>query len=232
LLFDEAPKGLLEKVEQVVRLVRSKGVGIFFITQNPVDIPEEVAGQLGNRVQHALRAFTPKDERAIRAAADTFRRNPGVDVATAITELKTGEALVSVLDDKGAPTPVERTMIRPPRSRLGPLTGEERGIIRSTSSIGTKYDTAVDRESAEEILTSRAQKAAEAAALAQAAEDAAKAQVAAQREQARVDREARQNPGVIEGITRQFGRTVQRQVINRMAGQLVRGILGGLFRGR
>ncbi|MGE0179511.1 MAG: helicase HerA-like domain-containing protein [Sphingomonas sp.] len=239
LLFDDAPKGLLEKVEQVVRLVRSKGVGIYFVTQNPIDIPEEVAGQLGNRVQHALRAYTPKDERAIRAAADTFRTNPNVDVAAAITELKTGEALVSVLDDKGAPTPVERTMIRPPRSRLGTLTPEERGVIRSTSPIGTKYDTTVDRESAHEILTGRAAAAAAAAAQAQAAQDAAKAQeqverdrIRAQREQERQEREARRNPGMVEDITRQLGRTVQRTLVNRVAGQLVRGILGGLFRGR
>jgi DNA helicase HerA-like ATPase len=239
LLFDDAPKGLLEKVEQVVRLVRSKGVGIYFITQNPVDIPENVAGQLGNRVQHALRAYTPKDERAIRAAADTFRTNPNVDVATAITELRTGEALVSVLDEKGAPTPVERTLIRPPRSRVGPLTAEERTIIRSTSPVGTKYDTVIDRESAEEILTGRANAAAAAAAQAQAQADAAKAQEAAereriraQREQERQEREARRNPGMVEDITRQLGRSVQRSLVNRVAGQLVRGILGGLFRGR
>lgn len=239
LLFEDAPKGLLEKVEQVVRLVRSKGVGIYFITQNPVDIPENVAGQLGNRVQHALRSYTPKDERAIRAAADTFRTNPDVDVAVAITELKTGEALVSVLDEKGAPTPVERTLIRPPRSRVGPLNAEERTIIRLTSAVGTKYDTPIDRESAEEILTGRAQKATEAAAQAQATADAAKAQqqaqreqIQAQREQERQEREARRNPGMVEDITRQLGRSVQRSLINRVAGQLVRGILGGLFRGR
>jgi DNA helicase HerA-like ATPase len=122
LLFEDAPAALQEKIEQVVRLIRSKGVGIYFVTQNPLDIPDDVAGQLGNRVQHALRAFTPKDQRAVRAAAETFRVNPGLDVASAITELKTGEALVSVLDAKGAPTPVERTLIAPPRSRAGPIT--------------------------------------------------------------------------------------------------------------
>src|SRR5437868_3571070 len=147
LLFDEAPKALLEKIEQVVRLIRSEGVGVYFVTQNPLDVPESVLGQLGNRVQHARRSYTPKDERAIRAAADTFRTNPAVDVATAITELKTGEALVSVLDDKGAPTPVERTLVRPPCSRIGPLTAQERTVIRSMSPIGTKYDAVVDRES-------------------------------------------------------------------------------------
>jgi uncharacterized protein len=232
LLFDEAPKALLEKIEQVVRLIRSKGVGVYFITQNPVDVPEDVAGQLGNRVQHALRSYTPKDERAIRAAADTFRTNPGVDVATVITELKTGEALVSVLDDKGAPTPVERTLVRPPCSRVGPLTVQERTIIRSTSPIGTKYDTVVDRESAHEILTARAQVAHDAAAQAQAQADAAKAAQAQAKEQARIEREQRANPSFTEQVTRQLGRSVQRSLINRVAGGLVRGLLGGLFRGR
>ncbi len=124
LLFDDAPKALAEKVEQVVRLIRSKGVGVFFVTQNPADIPDDVAGQLGNKVQHALRAFTPKDRRAIKGAADTFRSNPDLDVAEAITELKVGEALVSTLDEDGAPTVVQRTLIKPPRSRLGPVSEE------------------------------------------------------------------------------------------------------------
>jgi DNA helicase HerA-like ATPase len=232
LLFDEAPKALLEKIEQVVRLIRSKGVGVYFITQNPVDVPEDVAGQLGNRVQHALRSYTPKDERAIRAAADTFRTNPGVDVATAITELKTGEALVSVLDDKGAPTPVERTLVRPPCSRVGPITAQERAIIRSISPIGTKYDVMIDRESAHEILTARAQVAANAAAQAQAQADATKAAEAQAKEQARAEREARANPSFTEQITRQLGKSVQRSLVNRVGGAIVRGIFGNLFRGR
>src|SRR6218665_2253377 len=222
LLFDEAPKALLEKIEQVVRLIRSKGVGVYFITQNPVDIPENVAGQLGNRVQHALRSYTPKDERAIRAAADTFRTNPNVDVATAITELKTGEALVSVLDEKGAPTPVERTLVRPPCSRVGPLTPQERTIIRSISPIGTKYDTPIDRESAHEILTARAGQAAEAAAASQAQADAAKAAQAQAKEQARIEREQRANPGFAEQVTRQLGKSVQRGIINRVGSAIVR----------
>ena len=225
LLFDDAPQGLIEKVEQVARLVRSKGVGVYFVTQNPVDVPEDVAGQLGNRVQHALRAFTPKDERAIRAAADTFRANPNVDVATAITELRTGEALVSLLDAEGAPTPVERTLIRPPRSRLGPLSDEERAAIRATSPVGEKYDALLDRESAHEILKARGEQAAAAAAQAKAAADAAKAAEAAERER-------RRNPPLHEEMARQLGRSVQRQLVNRIAGQLVRGVLGGLFRRR
>jgi len=156
LLFDDAPRALVEKIEQVVRLIRSKGVGVYFVTQNPIDIPEEVAGQLGNRVQHALRAFTPRDQKAVKAAAETFRVNPDLDVATVITELKVGEALVSVLDDEGAPSVVQRTLIAPPRSRLGPVEAKERAIIRSVSPVDGKYDSAVDRESAEEVLAKKA----------------------------------------------------------------------------
>ena len=163
LLFDDVPKALEEKIEQVVRLIRSKGVGVYFVTQNPVDIPEEVAGQLGNRVQHALRAFTPKDQRAIKAAAETFRINPDLDVAEAITELRVGEALVSTLLEDGAPSIVERTLIKPPRSRLGPVSKKERAIIQSVSPFDGKYDEAVDRESAEEVLLAKANDAAETA---------------------------------------------------------------------
>ena len=163
LLFDDAPQALFDKVEQVVRLIRSKGVGVYFITQNPVDIPEKIAGQLGNRVQHALRAFTPRDQRAIRAMADTFRVNPALDVAAVITQLKVGEALVSMLDDDGAPTVVQRTLIAPPRSRLGPVTEQERAIIQSASPFGDKYDTPVNRESAAEVLAQKAHDAVAAA---------------------------------------------------------------------
>jgi len=161
LLFDDAPGALLEKIEQVVRLIRSKGVGVYFVTQNPIDIPEEVAGQLGNRVQHALRAFTPRDQRAIRAAAETFRINPALDVEAAITELKTGEALVSTLMEDGAPSIVQRTLIKPPRSRLGPLDAKERAIIQSISPFAGKYEVRVDRESAEEVLDQKVQDAVE-----------------------------------------------------------------------
>ena len=164
LLFDDAPKALQDTIERVVRLIRSKGVGVYFVTQNPIDIPEEIAGQLGNRVQHALRAFTPKDKRAIKAAAETFRINPDLDVEAAITELKVGEALVSTLDDDGAPTIVQRTLIKPPRSRLGPVTPKERAIIQSVSPHQGVYDERIDRESAEELL---AAKAADAAATAE-----------------------------------------------------------------
>lgn len=163
LLFDDAPKALEDKIEQVVRLIRSKGVGVFFVTQNPIDIPAEVAGQLGNRVQHALRAFTPKDKKAIKAAADTFRINPDLDVEEAITELKVGEALVSTLLDDGAPSIVQRTLIKPPRSRLGPITAKERAIIKSISPVEGKYDVEIDRESAAEVLLAKATDAVETA---------------------------------------------------------------------
>jgi hypothetical protein len=175
LLFDDAPKALQDTIENVVRLIRSKGVGVFFVTQNPIDIPEEVAGQLGNRVQHALRAFTPRDQRAIKAAAETFRINPKLDVESAITELKVGEALVSTLDEDGAPTIVERTLIKPPRSRLGPVTPKERAIIQSVSPLDGKYDTRVDRESAAEAL---AVKAADAAATAEEVAEKGREEVA------------------------------------------------------
>ena len=147
-----------------MRLIRSKGVGVYFITQNPIDIPDTVAGQLGNRVQHKLNAFTPRDQTAVQAAAETFRANPGVDVATAITELKVGEALVSLLQPDGAPSPVQRTLIKPPGSRVGPVTPVERGVLIQTDAIGDKYDTLIDRESAEELLAAKSAEATAAAA--------------------------------------------------------------------
>jgi uncharacterized protein len=163
LLFDGVPEALEDKIEQVVRLVRSKGVGVYFITQNPIDIPERIAGQLGNRVQHALRAFTPRDQRAIRAAAETFRINPALDVEQAITELRVGEALVSTLQPDGAPAVVQRTLIAPPRSRLGPVSAGERAVIVGASPYADKYDQAVNRESAGEVLARKAADAAETA---------------------------------------------------------------------
>jgi DNA helicase HerA-like ATPase len=156
LLFDDAPKALEDKIEQVVRLIRSKGVGVYFVTQNPLDVPETVLGQLGNRVQHALRAFTPRDQKAVRSAAETFRSSPGLDVTKAITELGVGEALVSVLDAKGSPTPVERALIFPPHSRLTPLTPDERAGIIKASVLYGHYEKTIDRESAYEMLKARA----------------------------------------------------------------------------
>jgi DNA helicase HerA-like ATPase len=155
LLFDDAPKALLSRIEQVVRLIRSKGVGIYFITQNPLDVPETVLGQLGNRVQHALRAFTPRDQKAVKVAAETFRPNKAFNAAQVITELGVGEALLSFLDDKGVPFPVERCFIAPPQGRIGPATPEERAAMMAASPLGAKYDKVIDRESAYEKLTGR-----------------------------------------------------------------------------
>jgi len=157
LLFNEAPRALVERVEQVVRLIRSKGVGVYFITQNPLDVPENVLAQLGNRVQHALRAYTPREQKAVKTAADTFRPNPDFDCATAITQLGTGEALVSTLEAKGIPSMVQRTLIRPPASRLGPISPQERAKLIAESPVAGQYDTPIDRESAFEVLQKKAQ---------------------------------------------------------------------------
>lgn len=156
LLFDDAPKELLDKIEQVVRLIRSKGVGVYFVSQNPLDVPDTVLGQLGHRVQHALRAFTPRDQKAVKAAAETFRANPGLDVEQAITELGVGEGLISVLDAKGAPTPVERAFVYPPQSKIGPITPDEQKKVIESSVLFGHYEKMVDRESAYERLTQKA----------------------------------------------------------------------------
>ncbi|MDZ4138953.1 MAG: helicase HerA-like domain-containing protein [Erythrobacter sp.] len=251
LLFDDAPKALMDKIEQVVRLIRSKGVGVFFVTQNPIDIPEKVAGQLGNRAQHALRAFTPRDQRAIRAAAETFRVNPNLDVETAITELKVGEALVSTLDEKGAPTIVQRTLIKPPRSRLGPVTPKERAIIQSVSPLDGKYDTLIDRESAEEVI---AAKAADAAATAAEVEERGEADVRGQPRKSPnlwgkamsrgakvamggaagmaaskiLGKKSRSNP-VASGVTSAVG-SIATDLAGPIVGRFVRNLIGGLMR--
>jgi len=155
LLFNDAPKALMDKIEQVVRLIRSKGIGVYFVTQNPIDVPDRVLGQLGNRVQHALRAFTPRDQKAVAAAAQTFRPNPKLDTAKVIMELGKGEALVSFLEGNGTPAMVERVMIRPPSARIGPITPDERKAITDASPVKGKYDTAIDAESAYELLQKR-----------------------------------------------------------------------------
>src|SRR5438445_3274412 len=155
LLFNDAPKALMDRIEQVVRLIRSKGVGVYFVTQNPIDVPDRVLGQLGNRVQHALRAFTPRDQKAVAAAAQTFRPNPKLDTAKVIMELGKGEALVSFLEGNGTPAIVERVLIRPPSARIGPVSPEERKAIMDNSPVKGKYDTAIDAESAYEILQKR-----------------------------------------------------------------------------
>ena len=212
LLFEDAPRALVDKVEQVVRLIRSKGVGVYFVTQNPLDVPDAVLGQLGHRVQHALRAFTPRDQRAVKSAATTFRQSPGLDVEKAITELAVGEALVSFLDEKGAPVPVQRALVHPPRSRLAPLTAEERAGVVRASPIAGHYEQAVDRESAYEKLQQRAQ-APPPAAPAGRGQPAGAAEVA-------TDMLSAMAKSAVRAAGTQIGR------------QIMRGVLGSIFGGR
>jgi len=242
LLFEDAPRALIEKVEQVVRLIRSKGIGVYFITQNPSDIPDKIAGQLGNRVQHALRAFTPRDQAAVRSAAETFRPNREVDVASAISELRVGEALVSFLQVDGSPAPVERVLIKAPASRVGPLTEEERRILVQSDEIGERYDTVVDRDSAQELLAAKAGEAVAAASEAKAQTEAARQAAGQAKEQARLDRQrmrqeeaARREaarPSTFEKALQSATRAAASSVGRQIGNQLLRGLLGGLFRGR
>ncbi|MGQ2906403.1 MAG: helicase HerA-like C-terminal domain-containing protein [Aliihoeflea sp.] len=239
LLFSDAPKVLVERVEQVVRLIRSKGVGVYFVTQNPLDVPETVLAQLGNRVQHALRAYTPREQKAVKTAAETFRPNPDFDCADAITQLGTGEALVSTLAEKGVPSMVQRTLIRPPSSRLGPLTPDERRQVIAQSPVAGQYDTTVDRESAYEMLAKQAE------AKARAEEDQ-RAREAAQKEEAArgrwtlpdMDGDGRREraPAKPRASNRQTVaeaamKSVVRSVGSSVGRALVRGILGSLKKG-
>ena len=212
LLFDNAPKVLLDKVEQVVRLIRSKGVGVYFVTQNPADVPDSVLGQLGNRVQHALRAYTPKDQKAVRVAAQTFRPNAKMDTEQAITELGVGEALASTLDEDGTPTVVQRIRVAPPGSRLGPITPAERQVLMQRSLVQGVYDQPVDRESAYEILQKRAEAMA----------------AAAQTGRESIGRPGRGRQSPLEAFVTSAARSVGSQI----GRQLVRGILGSLLGGR
>jgi DNA helicase HerA-like ATPase len=232
LLFSEAPAALVEKVEQVVRLIRSKGVGVYFVTQNPLDIPEKVLGQLGNRVQHALRAFTPRDQKAVKAVAETMRANPKIDTRKAILELAVGEALVSLLDTKGAPGITERVWVLPPASRLGPVTPQERSALMTGSVVAGHYEKMVDRESAFELLKARA-----------GAEDAASPTGAA-------TKPAPADGGVMgslsdlifgstgprggrrEGMVDALAKSAARSVGSSLARELTRGVLGSLLGGR
>jgi uncharacterized protein len=230
LLFDEAPKALLDKVEQVVRLIRSKGVGVYFISQNPLDVPDEVLGQLGNRVQHALRAFTPRDQKAVKAAAETFRANPKLDVSEAITQLSVGEALVSTLEGKGAPGIVERTLIRPPGSRIGPATVEERRNFMAASPVAGHYDQSVDRESAYEVLKRKADEN-----LARHEEEQRRvtleqviAEEAKRRE--RLEPQERRSSGRRQSTMEAMVKSVARSVGTQIGRQIVRGILGSLLK--
>src|SRR6056297_3043098 len=235
LLFDDAPKALVDKVEQVARLIRSKGVGVYFITQNPDDIPEDVLGQLGNRVQHALRAFTARDQKQLRRAAETYRSNPRFDTETAIREVGVGEAVTSMLDEKGAPGIVERTLIRPPSSQLGPIAPAERAGVVAASPIAGKYETLRDRESAHEILSARA---AAAAAEAEEAEREKAEEELRVREYSRAERYTgtRTTASPRRSDPESLGGALSKAVIKELSGttgrRLVRGILGGLFRGR
>lgn len=229
LLFNDAPAALMEKIEQVVRLIRSKGVGVYFVSQNPLDIPDVVLGQLGNRVQHALRAFTPRDQKAVKSAATTFRANVKLNVETAITELGVGEALVSFLDEKGIPTPVERTFICPPGGRIGPATDSERAQTVKSSNVYGFYEKHVDRESAYEILKARAEQAATSSNEAEASESGGfdwggilgggtdKKKPSSSR-----------SDSVLEAAAKSVARTVG----SELGRQIVRGILGGILGGR
>ena len=240
LLFDDAPKALVDKVEQVARLIRSKGVGVYFITQNPADVPEDILGQLGNRIQHALRAFTARDRKALRLAAETYRENPRFETEDAIRDVGVGEAVTSMLQKKGIPGIVERTLIRPPSSQLGPIDPATRAALMAQSPMAGKYDTRLDRASAFEMLAKRAEDAAKEAAQAEEqaeAEDTSPAlrEFNAARRYAgkRVTRSTSKRTTKSDDS---FGGAIASVVIKELKGttgrRIVRGILGGLFKGR
>ena len=234
LLFDDSPPALQQRIEQVVRLIRSKGVGVYFCSQFPDDVPDQILGQLGNRVQHALRAFTPRDQKAVKTAAETFVSNPNLDVAKVISQLGTGEALVSTLQDKGVPMPVERTLIAPPRCRMGSITEAERAQVRAGSPVGGKYDTRIDRDSAAEMLAKKATVAAEKAdappakthSQQPAKDNAQSGGIGGAVKDAVFGTGRRQ--GMVETMAKQAARTVGSQV----GRQILRGLLGGIFGGK
>lgn len=227
LLFDDCPPSLRQRVEQVVRLIRSKGVGVYFISQNPDDIPDEVLGQLGNRVQHALRAFTPRDQKAIRAAAETFVPNPALNVVETITTLGVGEALTSMLGDKGVPQPVQRTLVAPPGCRMGTLSDEERRACMQRSPVGSKYDQPLDRESAFEVLARQAEQAAAAAAEQARRQREEEAAESSRRE---TERSARRRSGSRRQSSGEaFMKSTLRTIGSTLGRELVRGVLGGLL---
>jgi len=246
LLFDGAPKALVDKVEQVVRLIRSKGVGIFFITQKPADVPDDVLAQLGNRVQHALRVFTPRDQKDLRLAAQTYRENPRFSTETAIKEVGTGEAVTSFLENKGIPGVVERTLVRPPSSQIGPIESGVRAVLMAQSPLAGKYEALVDRDSAFERLAARAEAAAQDAANAEEAEAKAKLDAREFRIDEREFKTARRyDPKMPErraptptarrssdSVGEAFAKTFARQVASKSGQAIVRGILGSLFKKR
>jgi DNA helicase HerA-like ATPase len=225
LVFDDAPAALRKRVEQVVRLIRSKGVGVYFCSQFPDDVPNDILGQLGNRIQHGLRAFTPRDQKAVRTAAETFVSNPKLDVAGVIGQLGVGEALTSTLMEKGVPMPVERTLMAPPRCRMGAITPEERTAIRTRSPVGGKYDRRVNRDSAYEILTQRATPTAPPSTQPQQASTEKPTQAGGQLGELLWGTKRRQ--GIVEAMAKQAARTVGSQI----GRQILRGVLGGIFGG-
>ncbi len=233
LLFTDAPRVVVEKIEQVVRLIRSKGVGIYFITQNPIDIPDTILGQLGNKIQHALRAFTPRDQKAVKTAAETFRANPALDVEKVISELGVGEALVSFLDEKGIPGMVEKAMMLPPQAQIGPITPEERSMLMRRSLVAGVYEKEIDRESAFEILQARIsdqlqQVQEEKVRKAMFKEEAERAKIAAREEK---ERARTANSSVLGSLSKSVGRSVTSQIGSQIGRALVRGLLGGLLGG-
>jgi hypothetical protein len=241
LLFDGAPKALVDKVEQVVRLIRSKGVGIYFITQKPADVPDDVLAQLGNRVQHALRVFTPRDQKDLKLAAQTYRENPRFSTEDAIKEVGTGEAVTSFLEDKGIPGVVERTLVRPPSSQLGPIDLGTRAMLMAGSPLAGKYEAVIDRDSAFERLKARADAAAKEAAAAEAAE--AKAAQEAKEEEREFNSARRYDGGRAvapktsrrsssDSVGTAFAKSFARQLGTKSGQAIVRGILGSLFKSR
>lgn len=222
LLFDGAPKILVDKIEQVVRLIRSKGVGVYFVTQNPLDLPESVLGQLGNRIQHALRAFTPRDQKAVKSAAETFRANPGVNVVEAITTLGVGEALISILDEKGMPTPVEIAMVYPPKSQLAPLSNEERNALVKQDDLYAYYSQYVDNESAFEVLNGQQQ-----AATAEKAEEEDEGFLGGMLSSI-FGTKKKKEQSLAEQMVSQVAQQVGRNLRNQVTKQIMRGILGAI----
>jgi DNA helicase HerA-like ATPase len=241
LLFDDAPKALVDKVEQVARLIRSKGVGVYFISQSPDDIPEDILGQLGNRVQHALRAFTARDKKALKLAAETYRENPAFDIETAIREVGVGEAVTSFLEKKGVPGMAQQTLIRPPSSQLGPITAAERGGVMGASDLMGKYEERLDSRSAHEMLRERAEKAAKAAEEAEREEEEMEAREREYRAARRYSgtRVTRSTSGAstrADRTSKSFGEAMGDMVMKELTGttgrRIVRGVLGGLFKAR
>lgn len=236
LLFNDMPKSLLEKVEQIVRLVRSKGVGIYFCTQNPADIPQTILGQLGNRIQHALRAYTPNDQKAVRVAANTFRTNPAFDTEEAITQLNVGEALVSFLDEKGAPQMVQRANILPPQGQIGPIaSGEREQMVRSSLIYGV-YEKLIDRESAYEILSQKEElldeerrRAEEEKERIRQQKEQQKAALEAERARRAEERQRKQSRGIVEELIEQVGRSTTRQISNQLGKTITRSIFSSFF---